>query len=142
LVDTTPRKALTTLSVSNNPTTRLGVGSAFIIQNSSGNNLVVIDATGNMDIAGTITQSQEPTSGLKDFIIQNSTGGLNLVITCRKSLIFEHLENWKFSLNPAGNLLIKNVLTQNQGSLSPTLKSSIIQNSTGATVAYVKNQQY
>ena len=87
--------------------------------------MAVIDASGNMDIAGTITQSAEPTSGLKDFVIQNSTGGLNLVIT-----------------NPAWNLLIKNVLTQNQGSLSPTLKPSIIQNSTGATVAYVKNQQY
>jgi len=52
-------------------------------------------------------------------------GGLNLVIT-----------------NPAGNLLIKNSLTQNQGALSPSLSSFIVQNNTGRTVAYVKNQQY
>ena len=59
----------------------------------------------------------------KDFVIQNSTGGLNLVIT-----------------NPEGNLLIKNALTQNNPSLSPTLSSFIIQNNTGKTVAYVKNR--
>ena len=58
----------------------------------------------------------------KDFVIQNSTGGLNLVIT-----------------NPEGNLLIKNALTQNQGTLSPTLSSFIIQNNTGKTVAYVNS---
>ena len=76
-----------------------------------------------MNIKGTLTQSAEPTSGTKDFIIQNSTGGLNFVIT-----------------NPAGNLLIKNSLTQSQNALSPTLSSYIIQNNTGRTVAYVKNR--
>ena len=76
-----------------------------------------------MNIKGTLTSNAEPTSGTKDFVIQNSTGGLNLVIT-----------------NPAGNLLIKNSLTQNQNALSPTFSSFIIQNNTGRTVAYVKNR--
>ena len=57
-----------------------------------------------------------------DFIVQNSSNGLNLVIT-----------------NPEGNLLIKNALTQNQGTLSPTLSSFIIQNNTGRTVAYINS---
>ena len=75
-----------------------------------------------MDIAGTLTQSAEPIAGVKDFVIQNSTGGLNLVIT-----------------NPGGNLLIKNSLAQNQNALSPTLSSFIIQNNTGKTVTYVNS---
>ncbi len=37
-------------------------------------------------------------------------------------------------------MIIKNALTQNQGSLSPTLSSFMVQNNTGATVAYVKNR--
>ncbi len=74
-----------------------------------------------MNIKGSLTQNIEPPTGdVNDFVVQNSSGGLNLVIT-----------------NPEGNLLIKNSLTQNQGTLSPTLRSFIIQNSTGATVAYV-----
>ena len=59
---------------------------------------------------------------MNDFIVQNSSGGYNLVIT-----------------NPEGNLLIKNSLTQNQGTLSPTLSSFVVQNNTGATVAYVNS---
>jgi len=50
------------------------------------------------------------------------SGSLNLVIT-----------------NPEGNLLIKNALTQSLASISPTLKSFVIQNNTGATVAYVNS---
>jgi len=84
--------------------------------------LAIIDSLGNMDITGTITQNAEPSADINDFIVQNSSGGLNLVIT-----------------NPQGNLLIKNSLAQNQGSLSPTLRSFIIQNSTGAAVAYVNS---
>ena len=58
-----------------------------------------------------------------DFIVQNSSGGLNLVIT-----------------NPEGNLLIKGSISENQASpLSPTLSSFIIQNSTGSVVAYVNS---
>jgi len=46
-----PGEALTTLDVKNNPTTRINVGSAFIIQNATGSNLAVIDAVGNMDMS-------------------------------------------------------------------------------------------
>jgi len=42
-------------------------------------------------------------------------------------------------LNAEGNLLIKNALTQNQNSLSATLSSFVVQNNTGATVAYVNS---
>jgi len=121
--ETISGEALTTLNIRNAQTISLAAGGAFIIQNASGGNLAVIDAVGNMDIKGTLTQNQEPpTADYNEFIIQNSSGGLNLVIT-----------------NPEGNLLIKNVLTQNQPSLSPTLRSFIIQNNTGATVAYVNS---
>ena len=42
--------------------------------------------------------------------------------------------------NPEGNLLIKGTLAQNQASpLSPTLSSFIVQNKTGATVAYINS---
>ena len=57
-----------------------------------------------------LTQNAEPTAGTKDFTIQNSTSGLNLVIT-----------------NPEGNLRIKGSLNEIQPSpLSPALKSFII----------------
>ena len=62
------------------------------------------------------------TADTNDFIVQNSSGGLNLVIT-----------------NPEGNMIIKNSLTESQSSLNATLKSFIIQNSTGSTVAYVNS---
>jgi len=75
------------------------------------------------DIKGAITQNAEPTADTNDFIAQNSSGGLNLVIT-----------------NPQGNLLIKSSLSQSQGTLSPTLSSFIMQNRTGNVVAYVKNR--
>ena len=41
-----------------------------------------------MDIAGTLTQSAEPTSGLKDFMIQNSTGGLFLIGSLTQNVLF------------------------------------------------------
>ena len=103
-------------------TINLAAGGAFIIQNSTGGTLATIDSTGTMNIKGSLTQNQEPTTDANDFAVQNSTGGLNLVIT-----------------NPEGNMIIKNSLTESQPSLNATLKSFIIQNSTGATVAYVNS---
>ena len=65
---------------------------------------------GNANIKGTLTQDAEPTADTNDFVIQNSTGGLNLVLT-----------------QPEGNLLIKDPLVQNQNSpLSPALNSFVI----------------
>ena len=76
-----------------------------------------------MSIRGGLTQSEEPIADWNDFIVQNSTGGLNLVLT-----------------NPEGNLLIKGAINENQASpLSPTLSSFIVQNSTGNVVAYVNS---
>ncbi len=88
------RRILTILSVSNTQTINLTAGGAFIIQNASGSTLAAIDSTGTMNIKGTLTQNTEPpTADVNDFILQNSSGGYNLVITCRKLIIFEHLEN-------------------------------------------------
>ena len=109
------------------------------MQDSTGANLAVIDSIGNMNIKGTSTQNTEPTADANDFLVQNSTGGLNLVITCQKSKISEHSKNLRFLMNPEGNMLIKNTLNQNLGALSPTLNSFIIQNNTGQVVAYVNN---
>ena len=68
-------------------------------------------------------RNTELISDANDFVMQNSTGGLNLVLT-----------------QPEGNLLIKDPLAQNQNSpLSPTLNSFVIQNKTGAVVAYVNS---
>ena len=75
-----------------------------------------------MRVKGVLAQNAEPTTDANDFVVQNSTGGLNLVIT-----------------NPEGNMIIKNSLTESQPSLNATLKSFIIQNSTGSTVAYVNS---
>ena len=46
-----PIEALTTLNVKNNPTISLAAGGAFSIQNSSGNNIAVIDSTGTMNMS-------------------------------------------------------------------------------------------
>jgi len=76
-----------------------------------------------VNILGSLSQNSELYAGPKDFAIQNSSGGLNLVIT-----------------NPQGNLSIKGSLLQNQASpLVPTLSSFIIQNKTGNVVAYVNS---
>ena len=77
---------------------------------------------GNANIKGTLTQDAEPTADTNDFVIQNSTGGLNLVLT-----------------QPEGNLLIKNSLNQNQGGLSPTLNSFVVENRSRQVVAYVNS---
>ena len=88
----------------------LSAAGGFIVQDNAGASLFVIDSMGNASIKGTLTQDAEPTADTNDFAIQNSTGGLNLVIT-----------------QPEGNLLIKNSLNQNQNSpLSPALNSFVI----------------
>ena len=81
------------------------------------------DSLGNLNIKGLLTQNAEPTSDANDFVIQNSSGGLNLVVT-----------------NPEGNLLIKNSLNQNEAiPISPTQKAFIIQNSSGDAISYVNH---
>jgi len=91
----------------------------FEIRDNQDNRLAIFDSFGNLDIIGTLTQNTEPTADDNDFIIQNLTQGLNAVIT-----------------NPQGNLLIKQTIQQNLGTLSPTLNAFIIQNNTGTSVAY------
>ncbi len=83
----------------------------------------MFDSNGNVNILGALSQNSELYAGPKDFAIQNSSGGLNLVIT-----------------NPEGNMSIKGALNQNQPSpLVPTLSAFIIQNKTGQVVAYVNS---
>jgi len=95
---------------------------AFIIQDATGSYLLVIDSGGKVNIKVTLTQNLEPTADTKDFVIQNSSDGLNLVLT-----------------NPEGNLLLKESLSENKSLLAPTLNSFIIQNKTGNVVAYVNS---
>ena len=110
-----------TLTIHNNQTIDLSAGGGFIVQDSAGDRIMVIDSLGNANIKGLLTQGAEPTADTDDFIIQNSTGWLNAVLT-----------------NPQGNFLLKGALQQSQSSpLSPTPNSFIIQNKTGATVAYI-----
>ena len=116
-------EALANLEVKNSQTINLAAGGAFIIQNASGSALAIWDSAGNLNIKGALTQNAEPTAGTRDFTIQNSTSGLNFVIT-----------------NPEGNMRIKGYLNENQPSpLSPTLKSFIIQNKTGNVISYVNS---
>jgi hypothetical protein len=80
---------------------------------------MVIDSLGNVNIKGILSQNAVPSPDSNDFVIQNSTGGVNAVLK-----------------NPQGNLQLKGVLSEGNSGLSPTLSSFVIQNSTGATVAY------
>jgi hypothetical protein len=120
---TIPGEQTATLPVKVSQTVNLTAGGAFIIQDSTGTNIAIIDSNGNMNIKGSLTQSAEPTADTNDFVIQNSTGGLNLVIT-----------------NPEGNMLIKDSLQQSQASpISPTLNSFIIENSSAQVLAYLNS---
>ena len=111
------------LQVRNVIAVKCDTAGCFITQDATGSRLMVIDSAGNVDIAGTLTQSATMTADTNDFVIQNSSAGLNAVIT-----------------NPEGNLLIKNSLNQNQNSpLSPTLRAFIVQNKTGSVITYVNS---
>ena len=117
-----PGERVTTLTVSDTQSVDLSIGGALEIRDSSDNRLAVFDALGNVNILGTLTQNTQPTADVDDFVIENSSGGLNLVIT-----------------NPEGNMIIKNNLVEGQGGLSPTLNSFIVENSSAQVVAYVNN---
>ena len=110
-----------TVDLTSSPTVDLGSG-AFIVEDNSASRLMVIDNTGNLNIKGSLTENTIPSGDANDFIIQNSTGGENAVL-----------------FNPSGNLHPKRDILQNQQTLSPTLGAFVIQNSTGATVAYVNS---
>jgi len=79
----------TTLSVSNTQTINLAAGGAFIVQDSAGGNVAVIDSAGTMNIEGVLTENVEvPTADANDFVVQNSTGGLFLVGALTESVLF------------------------------------------------------
>ena len=94
----------------------------FEIRNSSNGRLAVFDSLGNARIKGNVIQNIEPFADENDFVIQNSTNGLNLVIT-----------------NPEGNMLVKGSLFENQTTLTPTPNSFIIEDKYGQVVAYVNS---
>ena len=95
----------------------------LIIQNLSGSTIAVFDSAGNVNIKGVLIEGIEPISDEDDFIVQNSSNGLNLVIT-----------------NPEGIMLLKGNLNQNlNSSLIPTLNSFIIENSSRKVVSYVNS---
>jgi hypothetical protein len=98
------------------------LNNSFIIQNAVGKSLAIINSVGSMKIFGNLTENTEPTAGINDFVIQNSSGGLNAVIT-----------------NPEGNLIIKGSISKNNKLLIPTQNSFIIQNKSEEVVAYINN---
>ena len=95
----------------------------LIIQNLSGSTIGVFDSAGNVNIKGIFIEGIEPISDEDDFIMRNSSNGLNLVIT-----------------NPEGILMLKGNLNQNLSSpLIPTFNSFIIENISGNVVLYVNS---
>jgi len=62
-------------------TINIAPGGLFEIRDASNNRLAVFDSAGNLHIKGGLTQNSEPSADTNDFAIQNSSGGLNLVIT-------------------------------------------------------------
>jgi hypothetical protein len=94
----------------------------FEIRGSENENLAVFDDTGNLRINGNLTQNIVAEADGDDFVIQDSAGGVNVVVT-----------------NPEGNMQIKGVLNENQSMLLPTPNSFIIQDKNGNAVAYVND---
>jgi len=111
------------ISVEPEPTnfTPSGTFGTFEIRGKEDNKLAVIDILGNLNIKGALIQNIEPLADPDDFALQNSSGGLNLVVT-----------------NPEGNMLIKGSLNENQ-SLNPTPNSFIIQSIAEENLAYVNS---
>lgn len=93
----------------------------FEIRDKDDRKLAVFDSLGNLAIKGVLVHDK-PAADENDFIVQSPSGSLSMVIT-----------------NPEGNLLLRSSLIQNQGYLSPTPDSFAIQDSTGATAAYVNS---
>ena len=73
-----------------------------------------------MNIAGNLTENITATNDGNDFMIQDSNGIINMLIT-----------------NPGGNMLMRGFLNENQSNLSPGINSFIIEDSFGDIVAYV-----
>ncbi|MAE42744.1 hypothetical protein CMO93_03155 [Candidatus Woesearchaeota archaeon] len=119
---TIPGRNSVSLTVGVAQTVNLDAGGTFEVRDGADNRLAVFDSNGNANIKGILTQSSEPSADANDFVIQNSSGGLNLVLT-----------------NPEGNLLIKDSLSESQSSLNPTLNSFVIENKTAQVVAYVNS---
>jgi len=95
-------------------------GNTFEIRNKDDNKLAVFDSFGNLNIAGNLTENITATNDGNDFMIQDSNGIINMLIT-----------------NPEGNILIRGFLNENQSNLSPGINSFIIEDSFGDIVAYV-----
>lgn len=95
----------------------------FEIRNKDDKRLAVFDSLGNLDIKGMLIQNITPIADEDDFSIQGSDENLNFVIA-----------------NPEGNAIIKGILSENNGKLTPTPNSFIIQDErTNETVAYVNS---
>jgi len=96
------------------------VSNTFEIRDADDNKLAVFDSLGNVGIKGNLTENSTGINDGNDFMIQDSDGSVNLVIT-----------------NPEGNMVIRGFLNENQGILSPGFNSFIIQNNLGEVAAYV-----
>jgi hypothetical protein len=101
------------------PTYSAVAGGVFAVKDRINRFIAVIDSLGNLNIKGAVYESSSSLPDTNDFVIQNATG-----------------QPVAFIVNPEGNLILKQILEQSQGSLSPTFNSFVIQNQTGQTVAY------
>lgn len=91
----------------------------FEIRSDENEKLAVFDDSGNARIKGNLTQNAAVGFDGDDFIIQDSAGITNVVVT-----------------NPEGNMHIKGILNESQGLLEPTPNSFVIQDRNGNAVAY------
>lgn len=103
---------------------QVGISPAYFfeVRGSADEKLAVFDSFGNLKIKGSLIQGLPPIADENDFAVQNSTNGLNAVIT-----------------NPEGGMMIKEFLYENQNELAPTPNSFIIENKEGSYAAYINS---
>ena len=92
----------------------------FVVKNSSGNRIAIIDNTGRMIITGILTQSCVATPETNDFIIQTTSG----------------VAAWIDGAS--GNLCVGGSLSEDQTSFTPDGNDWLIANNTGDYVAMVE----
>ena len=98
----------------------------FIVKDSSGNNVSIIDSAGNMDIKGSISTFQSTcTPPANSFIVKDSGG-----------TVVAHIDS-------SGNMCLKGTYYLNQaGPCSPPTNSFIIKDSGGNCRAYINSTGY
>jgi len=93
--------------------------STLLIKNMSAATVATIDRSGNMVLAGTITENGSPAAAPGSQLVVKGTGG-TVVAT----------------IDSSGNLVLAGYVYENQSTLSPPVRSLVIKNMSGTPVAY------